>query len=75
MTAAEAIADDSRIDLAVSAISHGNGTEPIALQLLENGKPIEVRRVAPTPTASRSTPSSRWRRHGDQPWCIQSKCR
>jgi len=47
VTAAEAIADDSRIDLAVSAISHGNGTEPIALQLLENGKPIEVRRVAP----------------------------
>jgi uncharacterized membrane protein len=47
VTAAESIADDSRIDLAVSAISHGTGTEPIALQLLENGKPIEVRRVAP----------------------------
>lgn len=47
VTAAEAIADDSRIDLAVSAVSHGNGTEPITLQLLENGKPIEVRRVAP----------------------------
>src|SRR5262245_6571654 len=47
VTAAEAIADDSRIDLAVTAVSHGNGTEPIALQLLENGKPIEVRRIAP----------------------------
>jgi len=47
VTAAEAIADDSRIDLAVSAVSHGHGTEPIPLQLLENGKPIEVRRVAP----------------------------
>jgi uncharacterized membrane protein len=47
VTAAEAIFDDSRIDLAVSAVSHGHGTEPIALQLLENGRPIEVRRVAP----------------------------
>ena len=33
-----------RIDLAVSAVSHGNATEPIAVQLLENGKPLEVRR-------------------------------
>jgi uncharacterized membrane protein len=47
VTAAEAIADDSRIDLAVSAVSHGNGREPVALQLLENGKPIEVRRITP----------------------------
>jgi uncharacterized membrane protein len=47
VTAAEAVFDDSRIDLAVSAVSHGEGTEPLALQLLENGKPIEVRRVAP----------------------------
>jgi uncharacterized membrane protein len=47
VTAAEAIFDDSRIDLAVSAVGHGHGTEPIALQLLENGRPIEVRRVAP----------------------------
>jgi uncharacterized membrane protein len=47
VTAAEAVFDDSRIDLAVSAVGHGQGTEPIALQLLENGKPIEVRRVTP----------------------------
>src|SRR5262245_46582504 len=47
VTAAEALADDSRIDLAVTAVSHGSGTAPIALQLLENGKPIEVRRIAP----------------------------
>ena len=47
VTAAEAVADDSRIDFAVSAVSHGTGSEPMALQLLENGKPIEVRRVAP----------------------------
>jgi uncharacterized membrane protein len=47
VTAAEAVFDDSRIDLAVSAVGHGQGTEPLALQLLENGQPIEVRRVAP----------------------------
>src|SRR3954470_21818611 len=47
VTAAEAVADDSRIDIAVSAVSHGSGTEPIALQLLENGRPLEVRRIAP----------------------------
>src|SRR4029453_8845032 len=47
VTAAETIADDSRIDLAVSAVSHGNGRDPVALQLLENGKPIEVRRITP----------------------------
>lgn len=47
ITAAEAIFDDSRIDLAVSAVSRGQGVEPLALQLLENGRPIEVRRIAP----------------------------
>jgi uncharacterized membrane protein len=47
VTAAEAVADDSRIDLAAAAVSHGTGTEPIALQLAANGKPIEVRRIAP----------------------------
>jgi uncharacterized membrane protein len=47
VTVAEAIFDDSRIDLAVSAVSHGQGVEPFALQLLENGRPVEVRRVAP----------------------------
>jgi uncharacterized membrane protein len=47
VTAADAVFDDSRVDLAVSAVSHGHGTEPIALRLLENGRPVEVRRVAP----------------------------
>jgi uncharacterized membrane protein len=47
VTAADAVFDDSRVDLAVSAVSHGHGTEPIALRLLENGRPLEVRRVAP----------------------------
>lgn len=47
VTAAETVLDDSRVDLAVSAISHGHGTAPIELRLLENGRPIEVRRAAP----------------------------
>jgi uncharacterized membrane protein len=47
VTAAEAVLDGSRIDLAVSAVSHGHGTAPIELRLLENGRPVEVRRVAP----------------------------
>ncbi|OFW11538.1 MAG: hypothetical protein A3H96_22805 [Acidobacteria bacterium RIFCSPLOWO2_02_FULL_67_36] len=47
ITAAEAVLEDSRVDLAVSAVSHGHGTDPIELRLLENGRPIEVRRAAP----------------------------
>jgi uncharacterized membrane protein len=45
VTAADAVLDDSRVDLAVSAVSYGHGTEPIPLRLLENGRPIEVRRL------------------------------
>jgi len=47
VTVAEAVLDDSRVDLAVSAVSHGHGADPIALRLLENGRPVEVRRVTP----------------------------
>jgi hypothetical protein len=49
VTAAESVLDDSRVDLAVSAVSHGpdgEGDDAIDLRLLENGRPIEVRRVA-----------------------------
>ena len=52
VTAAEAVLDDSRVDLAVSAVSHGNGTAPLELRLLENGRPIEVRRAAPAAEGS-----------------------
>jgi uncharacterized membrane protein len=45
VTAAETVMDDSRVDLAVSAVSHAPGSESIELRLLENGRPIEVRRV------------------------------
>ena len=45
VTVAEAVLDDSRVDLAVSAVSHGYARAPIELRLLENGRPLEVRRV------------------------------
>ena len=47
VTAAEAVLDQSRVDLAVSAVAHGAGSDPIELRLLENGRAIEVRRVIP----------------------------
>ena len=47
VTAAEAVLDRSRVDLAVSAVSHGHATAPIELRLLENGRPLEVRRATP----------------------------
>jgi hypothetical protein len=48
VTVAESVLDDSRVDLAISAVSHGLATAPIELRLLENGRPIEVRRAVPT---------------------------
>jgi len=47
VTVAEAVLDDSRVDLAVSAVSHGHGAAPIELRLLENGRPVEIRRATP----------------------------
>jgi uncharacterized membrane protein len=52
VTAADAILDDSRVDLAVSAVSHGLGSTPIELRLLENGRPVDVRRVTPATDGS-----------------------
>jgi uncharacterized membrane protein len=52
VTAAEAVLDESRGDLAVSAVSHGHGTSPVELRLLENGRVIEVRRPVPAADGS-----------------------
>jgi uncharacterized membrane protein len=52
VTAAEAVLDDSRVDLAVSAVSHGRGNDAFDLRLLENGRAIEVRRVTPAADGS-----------------------
>lgn len=49
LTAGEPVLSDSSIDLSVSAVSNGFGTEPIELRLSANGRPLEVRR--PTPPA------------------------
>jgi uncharacterized membrane protein len=55
VTAAEAVLDDSRVDLTVSAVAHGRLSAPLELRLLENGRPLEVRRVTP---AADGTPVS-----------------
>lgn len=47
VTAAEAVLDDSRVELAASAVGHGHGTAPIVMRLMENGRPIEVRQATP----------------------------
>jgi uncharacterized membrane protein len=47
ITAIDTILDDSRVDLAVSVVSHGFGVTPFEVRLLENGRPIDTRRVVP----------------------------
>jgi hypothetical protein len=47
VTAAEAVLDDSRVELAASVVGHGHGSEPIVMRLMENGRPIEVRQATP----------------------------
>jgi uncharacterized membrane protein len=47
LTAGEAVLPEAAIDLSVSAVSRGFGTEPIELRLSANGRPTEVRRVRP----------------------------
>jgi uncharacterized membrane protein len=47
VTAAESVLSDATVDVAVSAVAHGYGAAPIELRLLENGRPIDLRRVTP----------------------------
>ncbi len=47
LTAGEPLLAGASIDLSVSAISAGFGTEPIELRISANGRPIDVRRVTP----------------------------
>ena len=47
VTTAEAVLEDSRVDLAATVVGHGIGSTPIVVRLLENGRPMEVRQVAP----------------------------
>ncbi|MSO35319.1 MAG: hypothetical protein EXQ54_02645 [Acidobacteria bacterium] len=48
LTAGEPLLAGASIDLSVSAISAGFGTDPVELRISANGRPIEVRRVTPT---------------------------
>ena len=48
VTAGEPLFSDSSIDLSVSAVSHGYGTDPIEIRVTENGRPVDVRRLAPS---------------------------
>jgi uncharacterized membrane protein len=47
VTTAETVLDAASADLTATAVSHGYGTTPIDLRLLENGRPIDVRSVTP----------------------------
>ncbi len=47
ITSAESVLADAVVDIAVSAVSHGYGKSAFDLRLLENGRPIDVRRVTP----------------------------
>ena len=55
VTAAESVLSDASVDVAVSAVAHGYGAAPMELRLLENGRPIDHRRVTP---AGEGTPIS-----------------
>ncbi|MPY86397.1 MAG: hypothetical protein GEU99_00570 [Luteitalea sp.] len=43
----EARVEGSIVELSATVVSHGFGTTPVAVRVLENGRPIQVRRVAP----------------------------
>src|SRR5204862_2963919 len=47
VTAAESVMADASVDVAVSAVAHGYGAAPLELRLLENGRPIDLRRARP----------------------------
>lgn len=47
VTAAEAVLDDSRVELAAMAVDHAGRGDAIELRLLENGRSIDVRQVRP----------------------------
>lgn len=47
VTAAEALLPEAAIDLSVSAIGRGYGTDPLEIRVNANGRPIDVRRLRP----------------------------
>ncbi len=55
MSAGEPRLADSTVDVQVSALSTGFGTQPLELTLTANGRPVDVRRIAVTDGAPVST--------------------
>ncbi len=47
LTAGEPLLPGASIDISVSATSVGFGTDPVEMRMTANGRPLEVRRVAP----------------------------
>jgi uncharacterized membrane protein len=52
VTAAESVLSDATVDVAATAVAHGYGAAPVELRLLENGRPIDLRRVKPAADGS-----------------------
>lgn len=48
LTAGEPLLPGASIDLSVSAIASGFGTEPVELRVSANGRPVDTRRVTPS---------------------------
>jgi uncharacterized membrane protein len=48
LTAGEPLLPGASIDLSVSATSAGFGTQPVELRVSANGRPVDMRRVAPS---------------------------
>ena len=52
LTVGEAPLPESVVDLSASVVSHGFGAEPIEIRLLEDGRVLQVSRVAPSESGS-----------------------
>ena len=52
LTVGAANLENALVDLSVSAVSHGYGTNPVRLRLLANGQPIDSRLVTPAASGS-----------------------
>lgn len=48
LTAGEPLLPGASIDLSVSAVSSGYGTEPVEMRVSANGRPVDLRRVTPS---------------------------
>ena len=47
LSVGEAALAESSVRLETSAVRHGSGTTPVEVRILEDGRPLQVRRVSP----------------------------